>query len=191
MKHLTRAGALLAILITVFLLLKLMPTPTFLEQYGFRQSEDNAKEWSSLSPLYADSSRCSECHQDKHSVWMESKHSTVSCENCHGPATAHIETNASLIIVASRESCGLCHDQLLSKPSDFPQIDLDEHGGQLECITCHNPHDPEVAAPPRIPHTLEGRPDCLVCHKAGGIKPFPQDHTGRDKGTCLNCHTTE
>lgn len=41
---------------------------------------------------------------------------------------------------------------------------------------------------PPIPHTLEGRDDCLMCHAEGGFKPFPADHDGRTSDTCRTCH---
>lgn len=41
---------------------------------------------------------------------------------------------------------------------------------------------------PRVPHTLEGRSDCLLCHGPQGFKPNPPDHEGRSKETCLACH---
>ncbi|MEE8413861.1 MAG: hypothetical protein V3R96_04855 [Dehalococcoidales bacterium] len=42
--------------------------------------------------------------------------------------------------------------------------------------------------PPAIPHTLEGRDDCLQCHGESGFKPFPANHTGRTSDTCKGCH---
>ncbi len=49
---------------------------------------------------------------------------------------------------------------------------------------------PAAAAnsPSRTPHTLEGRGDCLMCHKTGGVKPIPADHAGRANATCVGCH---
>ena len=41
---------------------------------------------------------------------------------------------------------------------------------------------------PHVPHTLEGRNDCLLCHNTGSIRPFPQDHVGRTNELCLVCH---
>ncbi len=41
---------------------------------------------------------------------------------------------------------------------------------------------------PPIPHTLEGRDDCLMCHAEGALKPFPADHAGRTSDTCRTCH---
>jgi hypothetical protein len=46
-----------------------------------------------------------------------------------------------------------------------------------------------VGGAPVIPHALEGREDCLVCHAIGsGMKPAPADHEGRTKETCRACH---
>jgi hypothetical protein len=41
---------------------------------------------------------------------------------------------------------------------------------------------------PQVPHPTEGREDCLACHGPGGLKPFPEDHTGRTNEMCLACH---
>lgn len=41
-----------------------------------------------------------------------------------------------------------------------------------------------------IPHPLEGREDCLMCHGEGKIDPYPPDHVGRPSSTCLICHGT-
>ncbi len=41
-----------------------------------------------------------------------------------------------------------------------------------------------------IPHPLEGREDCLMCHAEGGAIPYPPDHVGRLSSTCLVCHAT-
>ncbi|MBI2848433.1 MAG: DUF4399 domain-containing protein [Chloroflexi bacterium] len=43
---------------------------------------------------------------------------------------------------------------------------------------------------PRIPHTLAGRSDCLLCHQTGITQApkFPTDHAGRTADICLACH---
>ena len=43
---------------------------------------------------------------------------------------------------------------------------------------------------PLIPHPLEGRADCRLCHEAGigGAPQFPVDHTRRPSDVCLTCH---
>lgn len=44
--------------------------------------------------------------------------------------------------------------------------------------------------PPPIPHSLEGRQDCNLCHATGvgGAPKFPADHTGRTNEMCRVCH---
>ncbi|MGB8643831.1 MAG: cytochrome c3 family protein [Anaerolineae bacterium] len=46
------------------------------------------------------------------------------------------------------------------------------------------------SGPPPIPHSLEGRSDCVVCHGTGaaGAPKFPPDHEGRTSAMCLGCH---
>lgn len=41
-----------------------------------------------------------------------------------------------------------------------------------------------------IPHALEGRQDCLMCHSQTSAVPYPPDHVGRPSSTCLVCHAT-
>ncbi len=50
------------------------------------------------------------------------------------------------------------------------------------------PAQPET--PSIIPHSLEGRADCLGCHGPAGRHPYPQDHKGRSVVTCLACHVS-
>jgi len=42
--------------------------------------------------------------------------------------------------------------------------------------------------PPDISHSINEGDDCLICHGENGLKPFPGDHTGRNKDSCLTCH---
>lgn len=48
---------------------------------------------------------------------------------------------------------------------------------------------PPITAP-LIPHTLEGRADCLSCHGSGisGIPQVPANHAGRTNADCATCH---
>ncbi len=53
--------------------------------------------------------------------------------------------------------------------------------------------DAALARPPSqppIPHTLEGRSDCIACHGTGlaGAPKFPPDHAGRTNAMCQGCH---
>lgn len=45
-------------------------------------------------------------------------------------------------------------------------------------------------APPAVPHSIEGRAECRVCHEAGlgGAPQFPASHAERPSDVCLTCH---
>lgn len=194
MKHLVRAGIILLVLLGfIFIGLRVMPIPEFLTEYGFHQrdSEANMEKWASLPIRFASSDVCVDCHQDKYSLWEKGNHIKVSCESCHGPAKAHLETGARPTVDTSRELCGVCHAKLVSRPSDFPQVDMEEMGGHEECITCHDPHEPRAGMPPQVPHTLEGRTECQSCHgpHEPWVEPPPQmPHTLEGRTECLSCH---
>ncbi len=189
MKHLIRAGGVLAALIFVaFVLPRLVPTQTVegLQSYGFYKVSNNSQEWSRVPGTYVAPAACSTCHNDKYSAWSESVHKTVSCESCHGAGQAHIEKGEKLVVNTSNQLCETCHTAVVGRPADFPQVDPATHGKQATCTTCHNPHDPAI---PAIAHQVEGYNDCLLCHKTGGLKPYPQNHEGRTSDTCLSCHS--
>jgi hypothetical protein len=75
---------------------------------------------------YVGYTRCYGCHDDKINAWLETRHSTVvnsntipaqflaSCENCHGPAGAHVSVNGTgfyhPVNTVASEVCGGCHD---------------------------------------------------------------------------------
>jgi ABC-type Fe3+-hydroxamate transport system substrate-binding protein len=67
--------------------------------------------------------------------------------------------------------------------------DQDERDGEDEDER-ENGGRGEVEGPPGIPHTLEGRADCLVCHQTGvaGAPRVPADHAGRTSAVCQTCH---
>ncbi len=194
MKHLVRAGMiLLALLLFLFVGLKAIQVPEFLAGYGFhpRQTEADTEEWASLPLQYASSSVCVDCHHTQYGMWEKGDHRTVSCENCHGPSMAHLETGELPTIETSRELCGLCHSRLISRPEGFPQVDMEEMGGDEECVTCHNPHEPRAGMPPQVPHTLEGRTECQSCHGPHEPWPIPPPeipHTLEGRTECLSCH---
>ncbi|MGQ9502449.1 MAG: cytochrome c3 family protein [Anaerolineae bacterium] len=63
-------------------------------------------------------------------------------------------------------------------------------GATVVLPTAQTPKATSAGAPP-VPHSLEGRERCLLCHDLESIKPFPEDHQGRSEETCLTCHTTD
>lgn len=55
------------------------------------------------------------------------------------------------------------------------------------------PAPPVPIAPPKVPHTLEGRSACLACHQTGvgEATRIPADHSGRSNDICLSCHESK
>ncbi len=196
MTHLARAGVLLlAVLLFVFVGLRMLPAPAPLANFGFqpKNTAGNIEAWASLPLQYVQSAVCQSCHEDKYSLWAKGVHKTVSCEDCHGPARAHVETGAPEALDTSRGLCGLCHARLVSRPSSFPQVDMATMGGDAKCVTCHDPHDPRAGMPAQVPHTIEGRTDCQTCHDPQMHEPWvitpPQSpHTLEGRTDCLSCH---
>lgn len=174
--------------IAALLLLRGEFTPPSFGVSGFYRA-DSVQEWANRPISYAPQSTCQSCHQDKVRALNQAGKRGTSCQACHGPGQAHIAQGDEPIVDVSRELCALCHEELISRPNTQPQVDLATHGGQARCISCHDPHSPGLGGKaPKIPHTLEGRTDCLTCHGPGELKPFPSNHAGRTNNVCGSCH---
>lgn len=90
--------------------------------------------------------------------------------------------------VQGQERCLGCHGAAGVRP--FPS----DHTFKTErvCLNCHQVSAAADAATPiavpAVPHATAGREDCVPCHGAGQMRPFPADHQGRTNDTCLACH---
>ncbi|MCL5256496.1 MAG: cytochrome c3 family protein [Chloroflexi bacterium] len=102
--------------------------------------------------------------------------------------------------VTGREDCLSCHvsGSMIGVPAD--------HAGRMNqtCLGCHGNGTAAAAASasqtptsdvkaataavPPIPHSLDGRSNCVSCHGEGGTLPMPADHQGRTNSTCQSCH---
>ncbi|MBI2868574.1 MAG: hypothetical protein HYX96_01965 [Chloroflexi bacterium] len=199
MKHLIRAGGVLFVIAFMMIIMRFLPVTESIEQFGFYRSGTAEADmiWATQEMQFADSSSCQSCHQDNYKSWEQGSHQPVTCESCHGPGRDHIAGLASsLTAKPAPEQCAVCHQQLASRPREFPQVEIESHAGSTGCVACHNPHTPaqpaaaSVSQTAAIPHSTEGRADCLACHGAAGFKPYPEDHAGRANETCLSCHKT-
>jgi len=195
MKHLVRAGVLLALVVLGFLYVRSMSTVVSIEAVGISH-DDNPRAWASRPVQNQDSADCAECHKATNTSWQASIHARVTCEDCHGSTREHIAQarkgeSAPLTIADGRDLCLTCHARVPGRPSGFPQVDPSLHvealgGAAASCATCHTPHNPGL--PLEIPHSLEGRSACLVCHGPDQWKPVPPDHAKRSQDICLTCH---
>lgn len=198
MKHLVRVGGLLAVVLVAVLFVprilpNIVPVTNPLANYGFHtvDARKNEQRWAGVPLQYVGSSLCSTCHKAQTTLWSKSSHRTIACENCHGPAIDHLKTGARPIVDRSREFCGTCHAKLVSRPASFPQVNMNEMGGQAACVTCHSPHDPRAGMPPKVPHELDDRTNCQSCHAPHEplkVLPPPIPHTLEGRTECLSCH---
>ncbi len=114
--------------------------------YGFHR-KSNEKEWEAFKVKYRTKKYCQDCHPDKYDTIMSSKHHIIQCENCHGPAIDHPENPEKLQINKKRSLCIRCHTYLpypTSQRARIKGIDPKEHNTGMECVTCHNPHKPDM-----------------------------------------------
>ena len=113
--------------------------------YGFHRL-GNEKEWKSMKVNYKhDIEYCKGCHEDKVTSLQSSPHTIIPCEDCHGPAMDHPDNPPKLTIDKSREQCLRCHAFLPYPTSGrvvINGIDPEKHNPGVECVSCHNPHNP-------------------------------------------------
>jgi mono/diheme cytochrome c family protein len=124
------------------------------------------------------------------------------CRTCHAllpqpvpPSVAPPSISHDLV---GREDCLMCHKMGIAFA---PRIPENHTGLPVEvCQTCHQAAAP--AAPPpeetreagvmpsQVPHPIEGREDCRLCHETGtgGAPQFPPDHVDRANEVCSVCH---
>jgi DmsE family decaheme c-type cytochrome len=149
---------------------------------------------------FVGSETCETCHADINKKFAENPHSRlamlhggkgVTCEACHGPGRAHVESGgdvASLFKFTKAapkevdEKCLECH------AGKHPDFDRSAHGeAGVSCIGCHSVHKFESEASllkvsqPKL---------CYTCHtdiKPAFAQPF---HHKVDEGliSCSDCH---
>ncbi len=71
------------------------------------------------------------------------------------------------------------------------------HATEWKFVGLNAPKVRELSAPPSvpsqgvarpIPHPISATTDCVICHGAGAVKPFPENHTAFTPEMCANCH---
>ena len=132
--HLKRAILLLAIAIIGFIAVRSIIVPNSFGQYDWYRG-DSVTEIMNLPLKHAGSASCGEenCHKSIYTIWSDSGHKTINCEQCHGPSEEHVNNIRIMPQPANdtRDFCGLCHFKRVARPSDFPQIDPETHGENL------------------------------------------------------------
>ncbi|MFQ5755316.1 MAG: c-type cytochrome [Acidiferrobacterales bacterium] len=171
-------GVRLVILIIVFLSAAVAAKSYFtvdsFYEYGHYRA-NSVPEIAATEPVFQGPAYCESCHTDRHGEWSTGVHKVVKCEICHGPAREHPASAKLIIPTDTVKLCTLCHEAMPTRPSAQPQIEVSQHAGTQQCISCHNPHSPRIAGPataqvtagPVPAETLSAR--CASCHGADGL----------------------
>lgn len=144
-QHLIRAAAILLGSVLLFLVVRSFLVPAGFGELGhYRRAA--LEEATALPVHFAGRAACEDCHTDVVDARHGSLHERISCESCHGALAAHAEDPTSLIpsLPDAKTICLGCHRAQVTRPAAFPQIDPKEHGGDVECSECHQPHHPEA-----------------------------------------------
>jgi hypothetical protein len=168
-QHIKRLIITFIVVIGLFIGFRYLVIPKSFGEYGHYRGitlEENA-----AKPLhYAGRASCARCHQDIVDEKSRGHHAGLACEGCHGPAYQHalyadsarkVKLSDSLRLErnTSREFCAVCHQKNAARikilfdtvnRSVIKVIEEKKHNyiadketkKILNCIECHNPHDP-------------------------------------------------
>ena len=90
-----------------------------------------------------------------------------------------------------RSACLACHSGAMEAIPGVPE----SHAGRTDemCLWCHAADAPvQTAEAPAIPHDLEGRETCTMCHAPGAMEAIPDapaSHEGMGDTYCTLCHS--
>jgi len=145
-QHALRVAALFAAGFAVFLVVRQVLVPADFGVYGFYRA--GALDDIRARPVaYAGHEVCAVCHSAVTESQVGSRHANLHCEACHGPMAKHAAGDFSVkpAVLNPRTLCLTCHTQMAGRSPDVvPQIDPADHGGDIACTTCHQPHHPKV-----------------------------------------------
>jgi len=144
-------------------------------EYGHYRAA-SVPEIAAQEPAFQTPRYCKTCHQERHAQWSAGNHKSVICEVCHGAAQGHPQNGKLPIPKDTAKLCSLCHEEMPGRPRTQPQIDVAKHSGGQQCVVCHNPHAPKIAAAATkvTGDAAAGQKQaavCAGCHGAQGISP--------------------
>ncbi|MFW2404391.1 MAG: carboxypeptidase regulatory-like domain-containing protein [Gammaproteobacteria bacterium] len=160
---------------------------------------------------HQDGSDCADCHASQVEKYERTMHhaAKVGCENCHGPAAAHLAIapgvddyerlkNATQDVNYDAGVCGQCHDEYneweKSRHADGQPYGYHEVAAPLllQCSRCHYARTFGVAVDTMLAADIEFH-DVKYMTRIGGVGPQMPDLSkvpGKNEAgiTCLACH---
>ena len=141
--HLVRLVILMAAAILIFVVVRTFAVPAGFGQYGHYRGPA-LTELRAREPKFAGHETCEMCHTEEHDKLSAGPHKGVHCESCHGPQFKHAnDLSVTPMLPKTPELCVQCHAAGAAKPKKFPQVVPADHAGDLDCKTCHQPHNPK------------------------------------------------
>ncbi len=123
----------------------------------------------------------------------------TECTACHATGLAGAPKYPPDHEGRTNDMCLVCHVQAkVTAPAVTPTSTAEATASSTTEVTptvsaTTTPQVQPTAAtggPPTIPHSLQGRENCLACHATGlgGAPKVPADHAGRTVEMCRTCH---
>jgi len=117
----------------------------------------------------------------------------VQCEECHGPASNHVNDPMAYALPIDRDSelCGQCHIRdgvteinasggFIKHHEQYEEAFQSKKRGAMRCVDCHDPHETVKYA-----KGVGQKTDCESCHLA---EEKYQKITDRTHAECIDCH---
>ena len=90
--------------------------PESFGQYGHYRGKALA-EIAAREPFWARRGACDKCHDKIVQKLAQAEHQGLSCETCHGPSKAHVESPEVKLPKMSYDKCVRCHAASPSRPN--------------------------------------------------------------------------
>ncbi len=164
---------------------------------------------------HSDAPGCFRCHDGKH-VSSDNQAIRLECNLCHSipQVSSPGQTIVSLPVTPGKEpashqsttwlsehrtqfdaSCATCHNVENPGGSDNSSFCSNGacHGNNWKYVGLNAPQVRQASPaaqgnPPAIPHPVTARTNCLLCHSAGKVRPFPASHASYTVDMCKQCH---
>ena len=145
-EHLFRLAAIFLGAILVFAIARAAIVPDDFGLLGHYRASA-VDEVAALPIVHAGQKACADCHPDVVEARAVARHRAVACEACHGPLARHADGSDSARPARpeGRALCIRCHSAKTGKPKRYPTVDVKEHAGEENCLSCHKSHDPRMS----------------------------------------------
>jgi len=168
-QHIKRLIITFVVIIALFLGVRYLLVPKSFGEYGHYRGKA-LEELADRPFRYSTQEGCVRCHEDIAGDKSKGKHAGLACQSCHGPGMKHVlyadsthklKLADSLILKrdSTRIFCAGCHEmnaarikilfdtvnksvvKVVEEKKHNHLFDKETHQ-LLNCIECHNPHDP-------------------------------------------------